>query len=133
MVRPQHYNIVMKIGKAEQRPKVFASSHILVKFCGRIMFVFCFVPVSKLSEEEEVDRAGDIIRNIMYISSAPAAAQEDVKSTTTTGARVGTVFSPDWLKSIVFPQMYFIQGLFFLFFPLCNKVAKVTPILRLVD
>ena len=32
---------------------------------------------------EEADRLGDIIRNIMYISSAPAAAApEDVKSTT---------------------------------------------------
>ena len=30
---------------------------------------------------EEADRLGDIIRNIMYISSAPAAAPEDVKST----------------------------------------------------
>ena len=75
-------------------------------------------------EEEEVDRAGDIIRNIMYISSAPAAAQEDVKSTTTTGARVGTVFSPDWLRSIFFPQMYFTQGLFCPFFLFVTKWPK---------
>ena len=40
---------------------------------------------------EEADRLGDIIRNIMYISSAPAAAApEDVKSTTN-GTWAGTL------------------------------------------
>ena len=50
--------------------------------------------------EEVVDRLGDIIRNIMYISSAPAAAApEDVKSTAS-GTRAGTIFTPDWAKNL---------------------------------
>ena len=47
------------------------------------IFVRNIIYLVGADQVEEVDRLGDIIRNIMYISSAPAAAApEDVKSTT---------------------------------------------------
>ena len=124
----------MKIWKAEKKvhthPPIQAvclepiSNWILV----RIRFLFCFQwALSKL--RQEVDRAGDIIRNIMYISSAPAAAPGDVKSTTTTGARAGTVFCPDWLKNLnFFLQMSFSRGSFFLFSLFVTKWLRWHPL-----